>query len=65
MTTIEVIAFCAVFIIYTTSQHLLNWFFRLEYNKPSWETLIVLAMVGFIATNTIFLSFLWHMLINK
>ena len=64
MSAITTIGLISVFLIYITSQHLLNWFFRIEKDKPSWESKLVLALIGFFITNLLFIVFIRWVLIT-
>ena len=57
MTPIEIIAIIAVFIIYTITQHLLNWMWRTEEPKPSYESKFVLVILGLFVSNIAFIVF--------
>jgi len=57
MTPIEIIALVSVFVIYTSSQHLLNWWWRIEEPKPSYESKLVLVMFGILVSNVSMIVF--------
>jgi len=57
MAPIEIIALFSVFIIYTASQHLLNWWWRIEDPKEPYESKLVLVMLTLVVTNILFILF--------
>lgn len=64
MSAITTIGLISVFLIYITSQHLFNWFFRIEKDKQKWESLLGMVLFGFFITNVLFIVFIRWVLIT-
>jgi len=62
MTTIELTAFAFVFITYTASQHLLNWWARKDEKLPLDERMLPLIVLAFLMSNALFIAFLMWMI---
>lgn len=62
MTTIELTAFAFVFITYTASQHLLNWWARKDDKLPGYAKALPLIVLTFLMSNAFFITFLMWMI---
>ena len=60
MTPIEMIAVLSIFLIYITSQQLLNWWLEVELKEPT--SLFGLVLFLFMITNTLFYIFIIYMI---
>lgn len=62
MTGVETIAFVFVFITYTTSQHLLNWWVRRDAKLPGYAKMLGTILFAFFISNALFITFLMWMI---